>query len=230
MGEIGAKTEQKQRKTELCEISQLKETSAKEHFVAKPFRNTLDSLREFSQLRRRFGTRVPLRSTGAPFRSCETLRSTVTFISQLRNDCEVAAKMAFCCEIGFFCETQMTLSLPLFLYYTGHLSCEKGFKIERAILADCSSPSSSRHRASLGHLLRSSIPAKFRQPEMARTRGQVFLSFKPQESPARGARSNPISEPPQPKAISPPTNAPQSLGEALSHQVRGSATAKERKG
>ncbi|RVW76369.1 hypothetical protein CK203_049849 [Vitis vinifera] len=51
-----------------------------------------------------FGTRVPL-------------RSTVTFISQLRMHCEIAAKMAFCCEIGVLAaKLKLTLSLPLFVF------------------------------------------------------------------------------------------------------------------
>ena len=52
-----------------------------------------------------------------------------------------AAKIAFCCEIGFFsAKLKMTLNIPLFFIYTGHLSCERVSKRERAIVADCSSP------------------------------------------------------------------------------------------
>ncbi|RVX02473.1 hypothetical protein CK203_031211 [Vitis vinifera] len=53
---IGSKSEQKQSKNRgkrALRISQLKKLLRNEHFVAKPFRNTLKSLREFSQLRRR---------------------------------------------------------------------------------------------------------------------------------------------------------------------------------
>ncbi|RVW66930.1 hypothetical protein CK203_063654 [Vitis vinifera] len=100
---IGSKLEPKQSKnrgkTELCEISQVKETSAKWHFVAKPFRSTVEaSASVFRSCESGFGTRVPL-------------RRTVASISQLRNHCEVekrdfAPKVPFRrvfrnCESGF---------------------------------------------------------------------------------------------------------------------------------
>ena len=55
------------------------------------------------------------------------------------------------------------------------------------------------------HPLRSSIPAKFQQPEMVRTRGAKTSSPSsrkkvPREEPV----PDPISEPPRPKAVSPP--------------------------
>ena len=85
------------------------------------------------------------------------------------------------------------------------MSCEKGFKIERAILTDRPSPSSSLTAQASGHLLRPSVPANFRQPEMARTRGAKS------SSPSNRKRSlrkepvpDPIPDPPQPKAIPPP--------------------------
>ena len=62
--EIRAKTKQKQsKKTELCEISQ---PLRNQHYAVKPFRNTVEvSARVFRSCEGVFGTRVPLRSTGA---------------------------------------------------------------------------------------------------------------------------------------------------------------------
>ena len=93
-----------------------------------------------------FATKVPFRRV---FRNCESdfgtrvpLHSTVTFISQLRNGLRSGCENGFLLRNWLFsAKLNLTLSLPLFLYIP--LSCEKGFKIERAILADCSSPSSS---------------------------------------------------------------------------------------
>ncbi|RVW32079.1 hypothetical protein CK203_102388 [Vitis vinifera] len=97
----------------------------------------------------------------------------------------------------------MTLNLPLFLYIPS-FECERVSKRERAILRLFIS-FSSRHRTNL----RSSSPV-INSGQISATRnganqrGQVFLSFKPQESPVRGALPGPISEPPRPKAVSPP--------------------------
>ena len=55
------------------------------------------------------------------------------------------------------------------------------------------------------HLLRSSLPAKFRQSEMARTRGAKSSSPSSRKRVPRGAPvQGPTSEPPRPKAVSPP--------------------------
>ncbi|RVW82152.1 hypothetical protein CK203_050762 [Vitis vinifera] len=73
-----------------------------------------------------------------------------------------------------------------------------------------SSPEPDDARTS-GHLLRSSLPAKFRQSGMARTRGAKSSSPSsrkrvPREAPVQG----PTSEPPRPEAASPPAKpAPQ---------------------
>ncbi|RVX16201.1 hypothetical protein CK203_014315 [Vitis vinifera] len=78
-------------------------------------------------------------------------------------------------------------------------------KSERAILAGCSSPSLRLTMQASGHLLRLAAPAKFRQPEMAQTRGAKY------SSPSNRKRSlrkepvlDPVPEPSQPKAIPPP--------------------------
>ena len=81
-------------KTGVCEISQ---PLRNKHFAAKPFRNLKEAAAEstclcesdhplrnhfaaqaplcknFRSCETKFGTRVPLRSTGPPFRSCETV-------------------------------------------------------------------------------------------------------------------------------------------------------------
>ena len=77
----GAKTEQKQSKnrakTGACEISQ---PLRNRHFAAKPVRSPIAlSAKIFAAAKPTFGTRVPLRSTGAP-------------ISQLRNGCEATKR------------------------------------------------------------------------------------------------------------------------------------------
>ena len=61
------------------------------------------------------------------------------------------------------------------------------------------------------HLLRSSLPAKFRQPEMARTRGAKSSSPSSRKKVPRGETvTDPTSKPPRPKAVSPPVKpAPQ---------------------
>ncbi|RVW37072.1 Transposon Tf2-11 polyprotein [Vitis vinifera] len=58
--EIGAKKSKNRGKTELCEISQGRKLLRNEHFVAKPFRNTVEvSARVFRSCESEFGTRVP---------------------------------------------------------------------------------------------------------------------------------------------------------------------------
>ena len=58
-------------KTEVCEISQ---PLRNWHFAANPVRShRLLSAKILAAAKQLFGTRVPLRSTGAPFRSCETV-------------------------------------------------------------------------------------------------------------------------------------------------------------
>ena len=75
---IGSKTEQKQSenraKTELCEISQPKEKLLRnEHFVAKPFHNTLDfSARIFTAAKASLAHECHFAAQEPPFRSCET--------------------------------------------------------------------------------------------------------------------------------------------------------------
>ncbi|RVW11753.1 hypothetical protein CK203_089794 [Vitis vinifera] len=100
-----------------------------------------------------FGTRVPLRSTGAPFRSCETLRSGKAQISQQKSH-----------SAGYFAIAKAILahSAPFSQLFISFLE---------------------PHRASL----RSSSPI-ISSGQISATRnganqrGQVFLSFKPQES------------------------------------------------
>ncbi|RVW86125.1 hypothetical protein CK203_037954 [Vitis vinifera] len=144
--EIGAKQSKNRGKTELCEISQVKKPLRNEHFVAKPFRNTVEVSARFRsceviwhtsatsqtgahlQLRNAlrsvkpdFAPKVPFRRV---FRNCESgfgtrvpLRSTVTSISQLRN------ALRSCCENGillrnwrFVAKLKLTLRLPFFLF------------------------------------------------------------------------------------------------------------------
>ncbi|KAL6329704.1 hypothetical protein AAG906_027280 [Vitis piasezkii] len=80
-----------------------------------------------------------------------------------------------------FCETHCEEEKPDFApkvpfavfrfpIYTGHLSCEKGFKNQSAILANCSSSSVSLVVQASGHLLQSTTSAKVLR-EMVRTRG-----------------------------------------------------------
>ena len=65
--EIGAKTEQKQGKNKaLINFAEWRKLLRNEHFVANPFRNTVEvSARVFRSCESGFGTRVPLRSTVA---------------------------------------------------------------------------------------------------------------------------------------------------------------------
>ncbi|RVW69181.1 Transposon Ty3-I Gag-Pol polyprotein [Vitis vinifera] len=90
------------------------------------------------------------------------------------------------------CESDFGTRVPLRSTVTSIRSCETdcevaakmGFKIERAILADCSSPSSSptpRKPPSSSPVIHSGQISATRNG--ANQRGQVFLSFKPQKVP-----------------------------------------------
>ncbi|KAL6326203.1 hypothetical protein AAG906_001598 [Vitis piasezkii] len=153
------KTEQKQGSARL---RSLRKTSAKMALCCQTIPQHIGILCEnFRSCEVDFGTRVPLRSTGAPIRSCETSAILACFITLLEPD------------------TAQTFA---------HL---------------------------LGHQFRQ-ISTKWREP-----RGQVFLSFKPQKSPARGAFGSHF-EPPRPKA--PPMKpAPEASRRYL---LSGSATKK----
>ena len=120
-------------KTELCEISQPKENFCEMSILLPNQSATLwDSLREFSQLRRRvWHTSATSQHRSPHFAAVKRLRSGKAQISQQKSHsagyfaiakailahvchfaaqlhsfrscethCEVAAKMAFCCEIG----------------------------------------------------------------------------------------------------------------------------------
>ena len=114
---IGSKSKPKQSKNRaLRNFAKWRKLLRNEHFVAKPFRNTIEvSARVFRSCESKFGTRVPLRSTG-------------TFISQLRN------ALRSCCEIGIFCEIGVllrNLNWPLgfrFSYLYRSFELRKGFQ------------------------------------------------------------------------------------------------------
>ncbi|RVW64101.1 hypothetical protein CK203_051120 [Vitis vinifera] len=178
---IGSKSEQKQRKnrakTELCEISQPKENFCEMSILLPNHSATLWILCEnFRSCEGEFGTRVPLRSTGAP-------------ISQLRNACEVV-KPRFRNKSPIpqgisqlrkrFWHTCAT-SQHSNINFAAAKRIAKVSKSRARILADRSSSSSSLTTQASGHLLRPSVPANFRQPEMARTRGAKSSSLQPQE-------------------------------------------------
>ncbi|RVW33069.1 hypothetical protein CK203_117227 [Vitis vinifera] len=156
-----AKTGEKQSS---AKFRRVKETLRNEHFVAKPFRNTVE-----------VSARV--------FRSCEM-------------HCEVE-KRDFAPKVPF-------RRASIFPIYTGHLSCEKGFENQSAILASCSSSSVSLAIQASGHLLRLATSAKVRYPEMARTRGAKSSS---PSNRKKSLRKEPVPdsapEPSQPKAIPP---------------------------
>ncbi|RVW23239.1 Retrovirus-related Pol polyprotein from transposon 17.6 [Vitis vinifera] len=149
-----------------------------------------------------FGTRVPLRSTGALFRSCE-------MTCEVHSDINFAAakRIAKWLRKWHFAAVFAKLKRPLvFRYsiYTGHLSCEKGFKIRAPILADRPSPSSSLTAQASSLLLRPSVPANFRQPKWREPGSQVFLPSSRKRSLRKEPVLDPVSEPSQPKAIPPP--------------------------
>ncbi|RVW36286.1 Retrovirus-related Pol polyprotein from transposon 17.6 [Vitis vinifera] len=154
----------------------------------------------------------------SPFGSCEThceVHSNINFAA--------AKRIAKCCENGillrnwrFVAKLKLTLSFR-FPIYTGHLSCEKGFKI-RAPFSQLFISSSSLTVASLRSSSPISNSAKFRQPEMARTEGLSLLSFEPQEEPAKGASSRSASEPSQPSNSSSGEAAPPKPPATLPYQ------------
>ncbi|KAL6340715.1 hypothetical protein AAG906_014405 [Vitis piasezkii] len=143
------KAEQKQGKTELCEISRLKETSAKWAFCCQIIPQHCRSLCEgISQLRNRglahdcethcemekhdFAPKVLLRRNFAiakwGFGTRVPLRSTVTSISQLRNT------LRSCCENGkllrnwrFVAKIKLTFGVPFFLFIPV-ICLRKGFQ------------------------------------------------------------------------------------------------------
>ncbi|RVW21469.1 hypothetical protein CK203_112631 [Vitis vinifera] len=148
-------------------------------------------------MRRRFGTRVPLRSTGALICSCEThceVHSNINFaaakrIAKLLRKWHFAAKLAFCCE------TQTDPYCHLFL------------EPHRPSLRS-SSPISNVGQISV---------SKWREPE-----GQVFSPSSRKRSLRKEPVPDPIPEPSQPKAIPPPVKPRrQSLRQTLPYQVRG---------
>ncbi|RVW72908.1 hypothetical protein CK203_056357 [Vitis vinifera] len=109
-----------------------------------------------SQLRKRF------------WHTCATSQHSYIHFA-CETHCEVVAKMAFAAKLAFFCETKLTLSLPLFISFLKRLTAQAS-----------------------GHLLRSSIPANFRQPEMARTRGAKSSS---PSSRKKSLRKKPVPDP-----------------------------------
>ncbi|RVX05657.1 hypothetical protein CK203_027358 [Vitis vinifera] len=151
--------------------------------------------------------------TTSVFRNCEgefgtqvPLRSTVTFIWQLRNALRSGCKNGVLLRNwDFVAKLKLTLSPSVILIYTGHLSCEKGFKIR------------ARHSRSLFVFvlesrrpsLRSSSPTirsgQVSQLKMARTREAKSSSLSSRKRSLRkGPVLDPVSEPSQPKAIPPP--------------------------
>ncbi|RVW71842.1 Retrovirus-related Pol polyprotein from transposon 17.6 [Vitis vinifera] len=138
---IGSKSSKNRAKTELCEISQPKENFCEMSILLPNHSATLWILCEnFRSCEGEFGTRVPLRSTGAPFRSCETLRSVKP---RFRNKSPIPQERAILAAV--------------------HLLPQP-------------------HRQASGHLLRHRSGQISATRNGANQRGQVFLSFKPQES------------------------------------------------
>ena len=162
------------------------------------------------------------------------LRNTVTLNSQLRNGLRSGCENDFLLRNWpFSAKLEMTLNLRKGLKNTGHLSCERVSKIERAILADYSSPSlsstphkppfifSGRHfRPNFGNPKWSELE-ELNLPLLQAARKSRERS--PFQVPLLSLRSK-IS------FLSVEARAAKASGEALSHQVRGSATAKESQG
>ncbi|RVW61816.1 hypothetical protein CK203_065726 [Vitis vinifera] len=206
--EIGAETEQKQGKNRALRNFAVKETSAKWHFVAKPFRNTV----EVSEVEKRdFAPKVPFRRV---FRNCESgfgtrvpLRSTVTSISQLRNS------LRSCCENGillrnwrFVAKLKLTLRLPFFLFIPVKC-CEKGFKNQSTILAASSSSSS--------HAVQPPFPSaatgQRSYPKWHEREGQIFIPSNRKRSLRKEPSPGSVPEPapkPSPSRPNPPPVKP----------------------
>ncbi|RVW91377.1 hypothetical protein CK203_035439 [Vitis vinifera] len=206
-GRNRSKTEQKQGKTELCEISQVKKLLRNEHFVAKPFRNTLEvSARYFAAAKAIWHT--------------SATSQTVASIWQLRNalrsgKADFAPKVPFRrvfrnCESGFGTRVPLRSTVTLISQLRNALRscCENGillrnwrFVAKLKLTLRLPEPAV---QAS-GHLLRSATSAKVRYPEMARTRGAKSSS---PSNRKKSLRKEPVPdsapEPSQPKAIPPP--------------------------
>ncbi|RVW31118.1 Transposon Tf2-11 polyprotein [Vitis vinifera] len=107
------------------------------------------------------------------------------------------------------CEGEFGTQVPLRSIGAPISQLRNALRSERAILVGCSSSSSSLTAQASGHLLRSSASAKFRQPEMARTRGAKSSSPSSRKKSLRKEPvPDPVPEPSQPKAIPPVKLAP----------------------
>ncbi|RVW73682.1 hypothetical protein CK203_055012 [Vitis vinifera] len=110
-----------------------------------------------------FGTRVPLRSTGASFRSCETLEAHSTFnFAAAKRIAKWLRKWHFAAKLAFFAKLKLTLSLPLFYIYRS-FELRKGFQNQSAPFSQVFIFFLEPHRASLRSSSPISSPAKFRQ-------------------------------------------------------------------
>ncbi|RVX11516.1 Retrovirus-related Pol polyprotein from transposon 17.6 [Vitis vinifera] len=157
---IGSKLEPKQSKnrgkTELCEISQVKETSAKWHFAAKPFRSTVEV-------------------SASVFRSCESDLAHECHFADSSIHLAAAKRIAKWKSVishqkshsaGYFAIAKVASVFPI---YTGQL-LRKGFQKSehhsRSLFVFFSKP-----RRPPPVIFSVSNAAKDRYPKMARTRG-----------------------------------------------------------
>ncbi|RVW64426.1 hypothetical protein CK203_062516 [Vitis vinifera] len=184
---------------------------------AKSFRNSFDSSAKiFAAAKPSLAHECHFAEQEPPFRSCESAAKLQSVKIPV-----FAVKAPFR-RVFRSCETKFGTRVPFRSTVTSLSKLRNGcVAAESFLLRNREERHSSRLFISLpspttrtsGHLLRSSLPAKFRQSDMARTRGAKSSSPSsrkrvPREAPVQG----PTSEPPRPEAVSlrrsPPQNPP----------------------
>ncbi|RVW79399.1 hypothetical protein CK203_056085 [Vitis vinifera] len=149
--------------------------------------------------------RAGAKSTGPPFRSCETAAKLQSVKIPFRSQSSIPQGISKLRNQFWHTSAISQHSDPI-------SQLRNGFKRERhsnRLFISLPEPDDARTSGHLsGHHFGQISTVRYG----ANQRSQIFLSFQPQTSPARGACSRPTSEPPRPEAASlrrsPPQNPP----------------------
>ncbi|RVW61755.1 hypothetical protein CK203_065433 [Vitis vinifera] len=168
--------------------------------------------------RNRSKNRAKQRKTGSA--RLRSLRKTSAKSTLLPNH---SATLWILCENFRSCEASLAHECHFAAQEPPFRSCET-LRSDKALFISFLEPDTAQTSVIFsGHPFR----PNFGNPKWREPRGQVFLSFKPQEVPREEPFQIPSLSLAAKSNFSPVKPAPQSLRRALSHQVRGSATAKE---
>ncbi|RVW61829.1 hypothetical protein CK203_065716 [Vitis vinifera] len=195
-----AKTGEKQSS---AKFRRVKETSAKWHFAAKPFRSTVEaSASVFRNCESGFGTRVPLRRTVASICSCETIAKWKSMISHQKSH-----------SAGHF-------AIAKVVWHTSATSQHSDINFAAAKLT-----------AKL--LRKWQRRPKIDSQNGTNARGKVFIPFEPQKESAKGAKSRLCSRTcskafaVETTTFSSEAGATKAAGKAIFNKVRRSAIEEE---